>query len=83
MLALGTVPVCMVDQYPNLVIADEADQKSLKGSGLFTNLPRVKDGKVHRILDSEGPAVGAAMSQATLASMSYAIDELVKAAKSA
>ena len=42
----------------------------------------VKAGKVHWILDSEGPAVGAAISQATLASMPYAIDELVKAARS-
>jgi iron complex transport system substrate-binding protein len=65
------------------VIADEADQKSLKGFGLFTNLPAVIADKVHWILDSEGPAVGAAMSQATLASMPYAVDELVKAARSA
>ena len=64
------------------VIADEADQKSLKGFQLFANLPAVKAGKVHWILDSEGPAVGAAISQATLASMPYAIDELVKAARS-
>jgi iron complex transport system substrate-binding protein len=64
------------------VIADEADQKSLKGFELFANLPAVKAGKVHWILDSEGPAVGAAISQATLASMPYAVDELVKAAKS-
>lgn len=65
------------------VIADEADQKSLKGFQLFANLPAVKAGKVHWLLDSEGPAVGAAISQATLASMPYAVDELVKAAKSA
>ena len=64
------------------VIADEADQKSLKGFELFNNLPAVKAGKVHWILDSEGPAIGAAISQATLASMPYAVDELVKAAKS-
>jgi iron-siderophore transport system substrate-binding protein len=65
------------------VIADEADQKSLKNFPLFANLPAVKAGKVHWLLDSEGPAVGAAISQATLASMPYAVDELVKAAKSA
>lgn len=63
------------------VIADEVDQKSLKGFALFANLPAVKAGKVHWLLDSEGPAVGAAMSQATLASLPYAIDELVKAAR--
>ena len=65
------------------VIADEADQKSLKGFELFNNLPAVKAGKVHWLLDSEGPAIGAAISQATLASMPYAVDELVKSAKSA
>jgi iron complex transport system substrate-binding protein len=64
------------------VIADEADQKALKGFQLFANLPAVKAGKVHWILDSEGPAIGAAISQATLAGMPYAVDELVKAAKS-
>lgn len=62
------------------VIADEVDQKSLKGFALFANLPAVKAGKVHWLLGSEGPAVGAAMSQATLASLPHAIDELVKAA---
>ncbi|CAM5536051.1 hypothetical protein SVIOM342S_09696 [Streptomyces violaceorubidus] len=31
--------------------------------------------------DSEGPAVGAAISQGTLLSMPYAVDELVKAAE--
>ncbi|WP_198680855.1 hypothetical protein [Lentzea terrae] len=56
------------------------DQKSLKGFALFANLPAVKAGKVHWLPDSEGPAVGAAMSQATLASLPHAIDELVKAA---
>ncbi|MFI6096159.1 iron-siderophore ABC transporter substrate-binding protein [Lentzea sp. NPDC051213] len=65
------------------VIADEADQKSLKAFELFANLPAVKAGKVSWLLDSEGPAIGAAMSQATLASLPYAIDELVKSAKSA
>lgn len=65
------------------VIADEADQKALKDFELFANLPAVKSGKVHWLLDSEGPAIGAAISQATLASMPYAVDELVKAAKSA
>lgn len=32
------------------------------------------------LLDSEGPAIGAAISQGTLPSMPYAIDELVKSA---
>ncbi|PWK88374.1 hypothetical protein C8D88_103570 [Lentzea atacamensis] len=42
------------------------------------NLPAVMAGRVHRTLDSGGSAVGAAMSQARLASLPYAIDELVK-----
>ncbi|GDY59976.1 hypothetical protein SVIO_105990 [Streptomyces violaceusniger] len=33
--------------------------------------------KVSYLLDSEGPAVGAAISQSTLLSLPYAIDELV------
>jgi len=65
------------------VIADKADADSLKAFPLFANLPAVKNGKVSWLLDSEGPAIGAAISQATLASMPYAVDELVKAAKSA
>jgi len=65
------------------VIADKADADSLKNFPLFTNLPAVKAGKVSWLLDSEGPAVGAAISQATLPSLPYAIDELTKSAKSA
>lgn len=60
------------------VIADQADQEALKKFKLFTNLPAAKDGKVSYLLDSEGPAIGAAMSQGTLLSLPYAIDELVK-----
>ncbi|WP_331770170.1 iron-siderophore ABC transporter substrate-binding protein (plasmid) [Embleya sp. NBC_00888] len=62
------------------VINDQADQDALKKFQLFTNLPAVKNGKVSYLLDGEGPAVGAAMSQGTLLSLPYAIDELVKAA---
>ncbi|ACZ83867.1 Fe(3+)-citrate-binding protein YfmC [Streptosporangium roseum] len=60
------------------VINDQADQDALKKFKLFTNLPAVKDGKVSYLLDSEGPAIGAALSQGTLLSLPYAIDELVK-----
>ncbi|QCX81587.1 putative siderophore-binding lipoprotein YfiY precursor [Streptomyces sp. YIM 121038] len=60
------------------VINDKADQKALKKSELFSNLDAVKKGNVSYLLDSEGPAVGAAISQGTLLSMPYAIDELVK-----
>ncbi|MGZ3146056.1 iron-siderophore ABC transporter substrate-binding protein [Lentzea chajnantorensis] len=64
------------------VIADKADADKLKSFELFANLPAVKAGKVSWLLDSEGPAIGAAMSQATLASLPYAIDEIAKSAKS-
>lgn len=62
------------------VINDKADQDALKKFELFTNLDAVKNGKVSYLLDSEGPAVGAAISQGTLLSMPYAVDELVKSA---
>ncbi|MCF2529687.1 iron-siderophore ABC transporter substrate-binding protein [Yinghuangia soli] len=60
------------------VIADQADQTALKNFQLFANLPAVKNNKVSYLLDSEGPAIGAAMSQSTLLSLPYAIDEIVK-----
>ncbi|MFC4015561.1 iron-siderophore ABC transporter substrate-binding protein [Nonomuraea purpurea] len=70
----------LIDVDRIFVIADQADQEALKKFELFANLPAVKDGKVSFLLDSEGPAVGAAMSQSTLLSLPYAIDELVKSA---
>ncbi|WP_336207028.1 iron-siderophore ABC transporter substrate-binding protein [Nonomuraea sp. LPB2021202275-12-8] len=68
----------LIDVDRIFVIADQADQDALKKFKLFANLPAVKDGKVSYLLDSEGPAIGAAMSQGTLLSLPYAIDELVK-----
>ncbi|KUF18964.1 iron-siderophore ABC transporter substrate-binding protein [Streptomyces silvensis] len=68
----------LVDVDHLFVINDTADQKALKKFKLFTNLDAVKKGNVSYLLDSEGPAVGAAMSQGTLLSLPYAIDELVK-----
>ncbi|MFF7650997.1 iron-siderophore ABC transporter substrate-binding protein [Streptomyces sp. NPDC007983] len=62
------------------VINDTADQRALKKFKLFTNLDAVQKGKVSYLLDSEGPAVGAAMSQSTLLSLPYAIDQLVTSA---
>ncbi|MEU6313626.1 iron-siderophore ABC transporter substrate-binding protein [Streptomyces sp. NPDC047014] len=70
----------LVDVDRIFVVADKADQESLKKFELFTNLNAVKNGKVSYLLDSEGPAVGAAMSQGTLLSLPYAVDELVKSA---
>jgi iron complex transport system substrate-binding protein len=70
----------LVDVDRIFVINDKADTEALKKFKLFTNLDAVKDGKVEYLLDSEGPAVGAAISQGTLLSMPYAIDELVKSA---
>ncbi len=52
-----------VDRF--FVINDKADTEALKKF----NLPTVKQNKVSYLLDSEGPAVGAAMSQGTLLSL--------------
>ncbi|MYV98651.1 iron-siderophore ABC transporter substrate-binding protein [Streptomyces sp. SID3343] len=70
----------LIDVDRIFVINDQADQDALKKFQLFTNLPAAKNGKVSYLLDSEGPAIGAAMSQGTLLSLPYAIDELVKSA---
>lgn len=70
----------LVDVDRIFVINDKADQEALKKSKLFSNLKAFKEGRVSYLLDSEGPAVGAAISQGTLLSMPYAVDELVKAA---
>nr|WSW70867.1 iron-siderophore ABC transporter substrate-binding protein [Streptomyces sp. NBC_00995] len=71
----------LVDVDRIFVINDKADQEALRKSELFGNLKAVKEGRVSYLLDSEGPAVGAAISQGTLLSMPYAIDELVKSAE--
>jgi iron complex transport system substrate-binding protein len=71
----------LIDVDRIFVINDKADTEALKKFKLFTNLDAVKKGNVSYLLDSEGPAVGAAISQGTLLSMPYAIDELVKSAE--
>ncbi|WP_217239024.1 iron-siderophore ABC transporter substrate-binding protein [Streptomyces sp. AC555_RSS877] len=71
----------LIDVDHIFVINDKADTDALKKFKLFTNLDAVKKGNVSYLLDSEGPAVGAAISQGTLLSMPYAIDELVKSAE--
>ncbi|MFJ6758605.1 iron-siderophore ABC transporter substrate-binding protein [Streptomyces sp. NPDC091273] len=68
----------LIDVDRIFVVNDKADTEALKKFELFANLAAVKNGKVSYLLDSEGPAVGAAMSQGTLLSLPYAIDELVK-----
>ncbi|MGH4034893.1 iron-siderophore ABC transporter substrate-binding protein [Actinomycetota bacterium Odt1-20B] len=68
----------LVDVDRIFVINDKADTEALKKDKLFGNLKAVKKGNVSYLLDSEGPAVGAAMSQGTALSLPYAIDELVK-----
>ncbi|MET7357755.1 iron-siderophore ABC transporter substrate-binding protein [Streptomyces sp. NPDC005562] len=68
----------LVDVDRVVVINDKADTAALKKFELFKNLKAVKKGHVSYLLDSEGPAVGAAMSQGTALSLPYAIDELVK-----
>ncbi|MEV5827314.1 iron-siderophore ABC transporter substrate-binding protein [Spirillospora sp. NPDC052242] len=68
----------LIDVDRIFVINDRADQAALKKFELFANLSAVKEGKVSYLLDSEGPAVGAAMSQGTLLSLPYAIDKMVE-----
>ncbi|MEU5688472.1 iron siderophore-binding protein [Streptomyces venezuelae] len=68
----------LVDVDRIVVINDKADTAALMKFKLFANLDAVKKGNVSYLLDSEGPAVGAAMSQGTVLSLPYAIDELVK-----
>ncbi|WNF25536.1 iron-siderophore ABC transporter substrate-binding protein [Streptomyces sp. C11-1] len=80
-VALSPERVDLIDVDRIFVINDKADTEALKKFELFTNLPAVKNGKVSYLLDSEGPAVGAAMSQGTLLSLPYAIDELVASVK--
>ncbi|MEV7567434.1 ABC transporter substrate-binding protein [Streptomyces tanashiensis] len=76
--ALSPERMDLVDVDRVFVINDKADTDALKKFDLFTNLKVSKNKKVSYLLDSEGPAAGAAISQATLLSMPYAIDELVK-----
>ncbi|MYV95613.1 iron-siderophore ABC transporter substrate-binding protein [Streptomyces sp. SID1034] len=68
----------LVDVDRVFAINDKADTDALKKDKLFSNLKVAKANKVSYLLDSEGPAAGAAMSQATLLSLPYAIDQLVK-----
>jgi iron complex transport system substrate-binding protein len=75
---LSAERIDLIDVDRIFVINDQADQAALKKFELFTNLSAVKNGKVSYLLDSEGPAIGAAMSQGTLLSLPYAIDEMVK-----
>ncbi|MCS0599801.1 iron-siderophore ABC transporter substrate-binding protein [Streptomyces sp. LP11] len=77
-VALSPERMDLVDVDRVFVINDKADTAALKKYDLFTNLKVAKSGKVSYLLDSEGPAAGAAMSQATLPSLPYAIDQLVK-----
>ncbi|MFJ4710538.1 iron-siderophore ABC transporter substrate-binding protein [Streptomyces anulatus] len=71
----------LIDVDRIFVVNDKGDTDALKKFELFNNLPAVKNGKVSYLLDSEGPAVGAALSQGTLLSLPYAIDELVASVK--
>ncbi|MFD8363302.1 iron-siderophore ABC transporter substrate-binding protein [Streptomyces hygroscopicus] len=72
--------VDLVDVDRVFVVNDKADQRALRKFQLFGNLDAVRKDKVSYLLDSEGPAVGAAISQSTLLSLPYAIDELVTSA---
>ncbi|MCX5403990.1 iron-siderophore ABC transporter substrate-binding protein [Streptomyces sp. NBC_00335] len=76
--ALSPERMDLIDVDRVFVINDKADTDAMKKSELFANLKVVKNNKVSYLLDSEGPAAGAAMSQATLPALPFAIDELVK-----
>ncbi|MCY0929649.1 iron-siderophore ABC transporter substrate-binding protein [Streptomyces sp. H27-H1] len=76
--ALSPERMDLIDVDRVFVINDKADTDALKKFDLFANLKVTKANKVSYLLDSEGPAAGAAMSQATLPSLPFAIDELVK-----
>ncbi|MFD6892385.1 iron-siderophore ABC transporter substrate-binding protein [Streptomyces sp. NPDC059957] len=76
--ALSPERMNLIDVDRVFVINDKADTDALKKSELFANLKVTKANKVSYLLDSEGPAAGAAMSQATLPALPFAIDELVK-----
>ncbi|WP_038171473.1 iron-siderophore ABC transporter substrate-binding protein [Tomitella biformata] len=61
-------------------IGDAADQETVRADPLFRSLPVFTEGRVAYLADSEPPAVGAALSQSTVASLHYAIDQVVAAA---
>ena len=63
------------------VINDAADTQAITNDPLFANLPAVRAGRVSYLLDSEGPAVGAALSQSTVLSLPYGIDAIAQAGR--
>ncbi|MDT8913080.1 iron-siderophore ABC transporter substrate-binding protein [Amycolatopsis sp. PS_44_ISF1] len=63
------------------MIGDAADQQAIKNFPLFANLPAVRAGKVTYLLDSQGPAIGAALAGSTVLSLPYAIDQISQLTK--
>lgn len=62
------------------VINDAAEQAQLRAVPAFQALRVTQANRVGYLLDGDAPSIGAAMSQATLASMPFAIDAVTKAA---
>ncbi|MEN0138435.1 MAG: iron-siderophore ABC transporter substrate-binding protein [Rhodococcus sp. (in: high G+C Gram-positive bacteria)] len=57
-------------------IGDAADRAALEADPMFTSLPIYREGRVTFLADSEDPPVGAALSQSTILSLPYAIDQV-------
>ncbi|GAB3129881.1 iron-siderophore ABC transporter substrate-binding protein [Tsukamurella serpentis] len=66
-----------------LVINDPEDQNAIKALPAFAALKVVQSGQVSYLNDSDAPSIGAALSQATLPAMPYAIEGVVKAVNGA
>ena len=81
-VTLSPERVNLIDVDRIFVINDAADQQAIRSDPLFANLPAVRAGRVSYLLDSEGPAVGAALSQSTVLSLPYGIDAIARAGAS-
>nr|WP_025432603.1 hypothetical protein [Rhodococcus opacus] len=66
----------LIDVDRAFFIGDAADRAALEADPMFTSLPIYRDGRVTFFADSEDPPVGAALSQSTILSLPYAIDQV-------
>ena len=67
----------LIDVDRAFFIGDAADRAALEADPMFTSLPIYRDGRVTFFADSEDPPVGAALSQSTILSLPYAIDQVL------
>ncbi|TQC47997.1 hypothetical protein EEB14_17300 [Rhodococcus sp. WS4] len=61
---------------PGFFIGDAADRAALEADPMFTSLPIYREGRVTFLRRPEDPPVGAALSQSTILSLPYAIDQV-------